>query len=200
MIDADSYHATYCHRGSILSHPQATCPKCGKTGRKGSITTHARWCGVDWRELFWQKVDKNGPNGCWVWTASRKEKGYGQYLLGKKMHRAHRLAWTLMGRELPARPLELAHSCDNRLCVNPDHLFVATHDENMADCKAKGRHVFGERSIHAKLTEDQVRYIRANYRKTNARRGNGTAIAKLLGISKGIVHAVGQGRTWKHVK
>lgn len=164
------------------------------------MASHFRWCGVDWKPLFWAKVDKNGAGGCWVWTASQKERGYGQYFIKGKMHRAHRLAWTLCGKELPARPLELAHRCDNRLCVNPEHLFVATHEENMADCYAKGRQAKGAKIHFATLTEEQVRYIKANYIKTSPRKGNGSQIARHLGINPGTVHAIGSGRSWKHIK
>ena len=118
-----------------------SCPRCHKVfpGRF-NIGAHVRSCDVSVADLFWAKVNKDAPNGCWEWTASRKEKGYGQFYSKGKMHRAHRLAWTLSGRELPAKPLELAHRCDNRICVNPDHLFPASHAENMADCHAKGRY------------------------------------------------------------
>lgn len=90
-------------------------------------------------DAFWSKVDKDGAGGCWNWTASRKEKGYGQFFWRGKMHRAHRLAWHLSGHELPGTGLELAHSCDNRVCVNPAHLSVATHRQNLDDMRAKGR-------------------------------------------------------------
>lgn len=93
----------------------------------------------DLEECFWAKVDKAAAGGCWNWTASLKERGYGQFFWRGKMHRAHRLAWRLSGRELPQRPLELLHSCDNRICVNPEHMRVGTHAENMADMVARGR-------------------------------------------------------------
>src|SRR3990167_10305672 len=75
-----------------------TCPKCSVVihANNGGFQRHVKTCGVDWREYFWAKVDKNGPNGCWVWTASRKEKGYGQFLVKRKMHRTHRLAWKFL--------------------------------------------------------------------------------------------------------
>lgn len=177
------------------------CPKCGQQFPGKGICSHAKKCGVDWRDLFWQKVDKNGPNGCWVWMASRKERGYGQYLVGTKMHRAHRLAWTLCGRELPERPLGLAHRCDNRVCVNPEHLFVATHAENMADMARKMRGgQTGEKNSHAKLTEDQVRTIRAEYKKTTPYSGNGADLARRFNISRTVIYGIASGRLWRYVK
>ena len=115
------------------------CPKCLRTFPGKSLGHHAIKCNLTMADLFWNMVDKEASGGCWQWTASKKEKGYGQFFYRGKMHRAHRLAWVLSGQELPKRPLELAHTCDNRACVNPDHLFVATHEQNMQDCKAKGR-------------------------------------------------------------
>ena len=175
---------------------RASCPKCGKQFRGHSIGTHAQKCNLTLAEMFWVKVDKAGAGGCWLWTASQKEKGYGQFLHKGKMHRAHRLAWSLSGHELPARPLELAHTCDNRLCVNPAHLFVATHQQNMTDCMVKRRHTFGAKNCTAKLNDALVLQLRAEgLRTTEAITKRAAELG--IGVST-LTHAL-SGRTWKHL-
>lgn len=176
-----------------------SCPRCGKQFRGQTIGAHAWKCPVTMEELFWAKVNKHAPGGCWEWTASRKEKGYGQFIWRGKMHRAHRLAWALSGRELPERPLELAHSCDNRLCVNPDHLSVATHSQNMADCKAKRRHAHGERNLHAKLTAAQVAEIKRSFWRKSKNEHNAHQLAARYGVQAGAIFAIANGRTWRYV-
>ena len=170
-----------------------TCPKCSAVihANNGGFQRHVKTCGVDWREYFWAKVDKNAPNGCWVWTASRKEKGYGQFLLKRKMHRAHRLAWKLLRGDPGDK--EVAHTCDNRLCVNPDHLFLATHAENMADCKAKGRHAFGERG-RAKLKEADVLEIRRLKGKETA-----VQLSAKFGVLPAHISRIWCRAFWRHI-
>lgn len=87
-------------------------------------------------DRFWSKVDKTSdPNGCWVWTAYKDPNGYGRFYHGKLCHR--------ISYEINVGPIDkglcICHHCDNPGCVNPDHLFVGTHQDNMDDKKRKGR-------------------------------------------------------------
>ncbi len=79
---------------------------------------------------FWSKVDKNGPNGCWIWTAGKTSTGYGEFEVGYKMRKAHRVAYELVKGEIPGG-LPLDHLCKNIVCVNPDHLEPVTTRENL---------------------------------------------------------------------
>lgn len=84
---------------------------------------------TDPAERFWPKVDKGGPDGCWLWTASFNPYGYGQFYTGSRLGKAHRFAYELVVGPIPDG-LELDHLCRNRGCVNPAHLEPVTHVEN----------------------------------------------------------------------
>ncbi len=157
-------------------------------------------------ERLWARVDKvpgQGPNGdCWQWKGYVHPTGYGQ--IGRDQVRGntiqtHRAAYLVTRGEIP-EGLWVLHTCDNRLCCNPDHLWVGTPKENTQDMIAKGRRrkawdvARGEDITLAKLTEDMVRAIRAEPPMTFKELG------KKYGISAGTANAVKLRRTWKHIE
>lgn len=136
---------------------------------------------------FWAKVDRRGPDECWPWTADRKARGYGRFMLDGKVRNASRVAYELLVGPIP-EGLFVCHRCDNPPCVNPAHLFVATHLENNADMRRKGR------GPNVKLTEAQVIEIRA----LRADGATLTAIGARYGVCMQAVWDV-VNRSWRHV-
>lgn len=137
-------------------------------------------------------------DGCWNWKNVRPDGRANVFsYLGKYMA-AYRASY-LMHRGDIAPGLQVCHECDNARCVNPDHLWLGTQTENLNDCVAKGRNAvfLGEAHGQAKLTEDDVRTIRADYAA-----GGVTlkALAARYGMSVPGIHHIILGRTWTHVK
>lgn len=109
------------------------------------------------------------PNsGCLIWLGSVARAGYGSVSHEGRVRPAHRVAWELAhGRPVPAG-LSVCHKCDVRCCVNPDHLFVGTAQENTLDCLRKGRHhnqTHPEAPHNRKLSDADVHYLRSVYRR-----------------------------------
>lgn len=134
------------------------------------------------------------PNsGCVLWFGAISPSGYGFLGWEKRTIRAHRASWIVNFGPVP-RGLHVLHKCDVRCCINPAHLFLGTHVDNMADMKAKGRenHLKGEAHGVAKLTENQVREIRMDTR-------NQRDIAADYGLCQATVWSIKHRIAWKHV-
>lgn len=151
---------------------------------------------------FWEKVNILDPESCWEWQSSIKpNNGYGVFGIDGRMRLAHRVAFTLSVGDIPD-DTQVLHRCDNPKCVNPAHLFLGTHLDNMRDKVRKGRQSRagrgpkGEDAATSKLTEKQVREIRDKYatdRYTHAQ------LAIEYDLTPTAIGAVIRFQTWKHV-
>lgn len=113
-------------------------------------------------ECFLRHVSPEPTSGCWLWVGSlSKGRGYGQFNLAGRPTTAHRAAWILFQGPVPAAAL-VCHRCDNRACVNPEHLFLGTAQDNTDDMFKKGRErpPRGEACGTAKLSAPDVLAMR----------------------------------------
>lgn len=148
-------------------------------------------------DRFWLYVGKT-DGGCWNWTGA-SQRGYGKINVGGRaggMMQAHRFSYQHFKGEIP-KGMVVMHQCDNTRCVNPDHLSLGTQSENLADMRAKGRSndtgPKGERSHLAKLTDEQVREIRASTEGP-------VAVARRYGIHRDTVRLIRQRKIWNHLQ
>ncbi len=151
-------------------------------------------------ERFWSHVDKGPhPKGCWIWTASvTGSLGYGQFGIGNaNMIRAHRFAWLLTRGKIPAG-LGVLHECDNPRCVNPDHLWLGTSQQNVKDMDEKRRRRAPKGISHwqHKLDDEKVREIRKLY---STGKFSQRALANRYGVIQQLVSLVVRREGWRHV-
>ncbi|MCK5615059.1 HNH endonuclease [Candidatus Pacearchaeota archaeon] len=135
-----------CHRCESVSCVNPKHLILGKTRQGRSQAT-----------LFWKNTKKL-ENGCIEWQKTVSTAGYGRLRLDGNTILAHRLSWIITNGPIPDGMFVL-HKCDNPLCVNPDHLFLGTQNDNMQDMIKKGRYV----KPNVKLTKEMVDGIRKKY-------------------------------------
>lgn len=151
--------------------------------------------GINWQETFWSKVCVSEPDACWPYMGLLLTSGYGQIKVKGKKWATHRLAWILTNGPI-TDGLWACHTCDNRRCVNPAHLFLGTPADNSRDMAEKGRAMRGEGHYNTRLTESDIRTIRAM-------RANGRftlrQVAEKFDITEGGVSMIARRKNWRHI-
>lgn len=189
----------------------ASCGDCGACRapeelERGLCETCARLDRAD----FMLRVTMT--EGCWLWAASIRPNGYGQINHRGRITLAHRVAYTLLVGPIPPG-MWVLHRCDVRACVNPEHLYLGTHEDNMRDMVARGRQcrgarmaaalagkrrgrMPGESNAGAKLTDQKVRDMREAYAAGTTQ----TALAAAYGVRQSLVSRVVRREAWRHVE
>lgn len=146
-------------------------------------------------EDAWSFVDRtDGDDACWWWRGSIDSHGYGRFSVAGMSRLAHRVIYELHTSE-SAHGMLVCHTCDERRCCNPAHLYLGTPADNSRDMVERGRASVGERAGQAKLTEAQVREIRQMAETGHSRR----EIAAWFGITTPNVGYILRRETWRHV-
>lgn len=171
---------------------------------------------------FWSKVNKDGPtmphmeSPCWVWKAYKNKAGYGQIKKGRINYQSHRIVWIITNGPIPHdssyHGVCVCHRCDNPSCVNPDHLFLGGHKENMLDREEKGRNntssalmalklqpeclARGEAHGRAKITAVKVLAMRACYASGGITQRQ---LVVQFGVCLASVNKIILRKTWKHL-
>ncbi|WP_171820717.1 HNH endonuclease [Pseudomonas protegens] len=148
------------------------------------------------------KVEKD----CIVYGGYRNRDGYGKVNRKGKAHFAHRYLWSVLNG-LPSAESRVLHHCDNPPCCNPEHLFIGTQLENMQDMRRKGRGRWasqkgrpgykGQSNPRAKLTSDQVRWIRSNHSSKYGSPFGSARLATKFGVSRNTILHIVSGQTWR---
>lgn len=152
---------------------------------------------IDPKVRFMNKVVVS--DGCWEWTGTKNNQGYGMFMFASpKKIPASRAAWIIFNGQI-GKYISVCHRCDNPGCVNPSHLFVGTHAQNMKDMRDKGRHKCvghpGTKNGASKLNDEKVREIR----RLGTNRTPHKDISRMFGVSCSNISHVLTRRTWGHV-
>lgn len=153
---------------------------------------------------FWEYVTPTeNPNSCWLWAGYRNRSGYGQVSAHCKHMLAHRVSWEIHHGPVPDG-LFVLHHCDVPSCVNPDHLWLGTHTDNMRDMSKKQRHgstthpecrLRGSDHPVSKLTNKDVRQIRALASTPITI----SELSRRYGVTRAVIRGIIRREGWKHV-
>lgn len=141
------------------------------------------------RIYMWSIPEPN--SGCWLWLGTLDKYGYGILSVCGKKHFAHRISLTVHGIEIPSSECAL-HHCDNRICVNPEHLYVGSNADNVRDKVQRGRSLAGSKNKNAKLTEQQVLEIRSLDISSSV-------AAARYGVGISAIQQIRNGDRWRHI-
>jgi hypothetical protein len=143
------------------------------------------------RELLDFYSADNEKTGCREWTEKLNHAGYGRVCIDGKDVLAHRLSYELAYGPI-TNNLKVCHHCDNAKCVNPEHLFLGTQQDNLADMVKKGRHIRGKKQWKARLNEEYVKVIRLlNWKNSE--------LAKIFSVTPDNIKRVKARKSWAHV-
>ena len=133
---------------------------------------------------------------CWIWTGSKNKKNYGCIHFKGKTRIAHRLAYELYKGQIP-KGLLVCHNCDNPSCINPDHLFLGTNQDNSNDKFSKNREkiLYGQSNGNSKLTTNEV----VNIKRMLISGYTPTEISRKFNVSDGAIFSIRDNNTWRHV-
>lgn len=173
----------HCSKRCLMRDRRGTPPNKEKNPRKFHMS--------DEELLTWMlERTVRTPGDCLVWTKNTDDKGYGLVPYGHPTvtRKAHRVMWRLTHGEWPQN--HVLHRCDNRPCINIEHLFEGTHLDNMRDAAVKER-------MTPKLSEEDVQEIRKRY--ATGSRGIGTALAREHGVTAQHIYDIVAERRRRHV-
>jgi hypothetical protein len=191
--------------GEIISHscgnrscvnPNHLILGCSCRLKNSSRTPGSRLSNISITDRFWRGVIKSDDYTCWEWIKNKNAGGYGRISISGKIISAHRLSWEIHFGPIPD-DMCVCHHCDNRSCVNPNHLFLGTYKDNNNDMVSKGRHhpCIGEKNPKAKLKETDI----ATIIKLNKSGFDALTISRKYSVTSNNIRHIINGKSWKHL-
>ena len=138
-------------------------------------------------------------SGCWIWLQYCLPQGHGRVFFRGRLWSTHRAAWEAFKGPIP-QGAHVLHKCDVPCCVNPDHLYIGDHAQNMRDVKERGRSVgklAGTKNPHSTLDDTKVREIRSRYQSG---RFTQKQLSQEYGVAQTAISTIVRRQSWKHIK